>query len=215
MVGILLLIAGIGILAGCGDSTESPPQVTVKTTITDTEAYRKATRSVESETLKNFPDTGLVDQSGDPVSFEQLLGNPVVLSSVYTRCPQAQMCPLQTRKMVQLQNELKKDQTEKVEFVLVSFDPAHDTPAVLRQYGQRYDLDYSNFSLWTGDTTVVQNLMKRIKVVATRPDPENPDTIVHNLRLLLINQNGVVQRVFKRSDWTTQEVKEVIQKMTE
>src|SRR3989304_5890848 len=52
------------------------------------------------------PDCTLINQDGARVSLHQFRGRLVILTFIYTHCPD--ICPLTTAKLVRVQNELKK-----------------------------------------------------------------------------------------------------------
>ena len=73
-------------------------------------------------------DFALLDHRGNIVTSDDLLGRSLVMNFIFTRCPDANMCPLSTSKMGQLQ-KLAKEADLPVNFVSVSMDPEFDTPA--------------------------------------------------------------------------------------
>lgn len=83
------------------------------------------------------------DARGDTVTLAALRGRPFVASLVYTRCPT--VCPRVTSVLARLQREAGGD----VPVVLVSLDPAHDTPAVWRAFAQTHRLDPAHWTLLT------------------------------------------------------------------
>jgi protein SCO1/2 len=98
-------------------------------------------RAVESDREQKertwFTNTPLVTQQGEPVRFfeDVLKDHVVVVQLVFTRCPD--VCPLTTRKLVQVRAALGGDLGERVRFVSISVDPTHDGPAQLRAFAER------------------------------------------------------------------------------
>src|SRR5258708_5169350 len=72
------------------------------------------------------PDFKLQDQFDQPVALSSFHGKVVVLTFLYTNCPDA--CPLITAKIHQAYDQLGKD-TDKLAIVAVTVDPRHDTIA--------------------------------------------------------------------------------------
>jgi protein SCO1/2 len=70
------------------------------------------------------PDFTLNDSRGQPVQLSALRGQVVVLTFLYTSCPDT--CPLITGKLRQIQTELGSE-AERVSLVVVSVDPQRDT----------------------------------------------------------------------------------------
>ncbi|MFB6346039.1 MAG: SCO family protein [bacterium] len=168
------------------------------------------------KSVADFPDTGLVNQFGEPVSFETLPAKPVLLSFIYTNCPDPRMCPLITYKMRQVQKRLNRGEKKPVQFVSVTFDPENDTSAVLKNYGDKRNVNYDNWDFWTGEPGTIRTLARAFKVLTTKvPDDatDQPGTVYnHNMRTFLIDENRVVRYWYPGSDWN---VKDVIKRLKE
>src|SRR5436190_2171518 len=81
------------------------------------------------------PDARFVDQNGRTRPFSSFRGSTVVLTFVYTRCPMPTFCPLMDRQFAAIQKKLTDDATDRrVHLVSISFDPATDTPPVLKRH---------------------------------------------------------------------------------
>ena len=72
------------------------------------------------------PNFTLVDQDGAPASLEAQRGHPVVLTFLYTHCPDA--CPLTAEKLHAAEQSLGRRAAD-VRWLVVSIDPVGDTPA--------------------------------------------------------------------------------------
>lgn len=88
----------------------------------------------------------LLNSDGKTVKLESLRGKAVVISMAYTSCAYA--CPMIIAQMQQLEKELGKKGKNDVQFVIVSFDPQKDTPAVMKSYGEKRKLG-KNWQLYT------------------------------------------------------------------
>jgi protein SCO1/2 len=155
------------------------------TTMRGREAYR--------EIGENLPEFTLLDQEGRTVSGSRFRGRQIVLNFIYTRCPLANMCPAATERMAALQRAAKAAGAANFELVTISFDPAHDSPGVLKEYAQVRGLDTSNWSFLTGPDAAVRQLLAQLGVIREFDGP----TIKHTLSTLLINEEG---RISYRAD---------------
>jgi protein SCO1/2 len=98
-------------------------------------APRPALSGTALET-KDAPDFTLTDGlSGNAVSLSSLRGRVVVLSFLYTRCPD--VCPITAAKFRAAQKMIGVDGYA---FVAVSVDPDGDTPAAVRAFSERHEL---------------------------------------------------------------------------
>lgn len=148
-----------------------------------------------------LPPFALYDQNGDVVTNRALQGRNLVLNFIFTRCMEATMCPAATARMVRLQREAREAGLNRVTLVTVSFDPEYDTPGVLRFYGQQRGMDFANYTLLTGDSEAVADLIRQLGILVV---PEN-DTLNHTMATLLINEQGRITHRQEGSRWSTQD----------
>ena len=152
------------------------------------------------------PDTAFVDQDGKKRTFSSFRGAPVVMTFIYTTCPLPTFCPLMDRHFAAMQKPLKADPAlARVRLVTVSFDPATDTPAVLKAHAKRLDADLTRWTFLTGDRDEVDRFAARFGVSVGRAlnDPRN---ITHNLRTAIIDADGKVVKVYTGNEWTPEQV---------
>ena len=95
------------------------------------------------------PDFQLKDQFGNPISLAQFKGKPVVLTFLYTHCPD--VCPLTAEKLrVSMQN-LGGD-AQHVAVLAVSMDPKGDTAAAAQTFSRAHKLgNYFHFLIGAHD----------------------------------------------------------------
>jgi protein SCO1 len=141
------------------------------------------------------PDVPLVDQRGRAFSFQRTDGRVTVLSFIYTRCADARMCPLVSAKFAKMQGMLHG---EPVRLVLVTLDPAYDTPRVLARYGAAYGADPGVWTLATGDPVEVEELAERFGIAVTRP---LPGVVAHTEAAAVIDEHARVARIVDGATW--------------
>ena len=88
-----------------------------------------------------------VDQFGKKVELASLAGKPVVISMVYLSCKFS--CPTTVMHMKELEKMLPDHLKNEVQFVLVSFDGKHDTPAVMKKYADKHALAFPKWRFLT------------------------------------------------------------------
>lgn len=128
------------------------------------------------------------DQRG-PLELSRWKGKTYALTFIYTSC--AGTCPLTTRKLKRLDAALEKA-GRPLDLVVVSLDPAHDTPEAVAQYRARYQLEgASRWHVLVGDDAQVRALTMLLNFKYTR----NPDTgvILHDNTVFLIGPDGAVR----------------------
>ncbi|HEX7243349.1 MAG TPA: SCO family protein [Longimicrobiaceae bacterium] len=132
------------------------------------------------------------DQEARDRDLGSLSGKARVVAMVYTRC--AHTCPLIVSEMKHLEAALPAAERERVGFVLVSLDPARDTPAQLAEFAGSMRLDPARWTLLTGDGEAVRELAA---VLGIRYRPEAGDRISHSNSYLVLDGAG---RIVHRQD---------------
>lgn len=138
-----------------------------------------------------FPNVPLTTQDGETVHFfDDLIKDKVVaINFIYTHCPDT--CPLETAQLVQVQNIMGDRLGKDVFFYSISIDPERDTPAVLKEYRQRFK---ANWTFLTGKKSDIIELRKKLGLyIAEIQDGSNN----HNVSMIIGNQ--ATGRWMKRS----------------
>lgn len=105
-------------------------------------------------------DFTLLDQKGETYTFGTDAEGVVVVSFIFTRCPD--VCPVLTQKLIAVDGELSDEEREDVTFVSISVDPDHDTPEVLMEYTERMGASWPHL---TGSTDEMQPIWDMFGVV--------------------------------------------------
>ena len=80
-------------------------------------------------------DVVLTDQNGETYTFATDATGVVVVSFIFTQCPD--VCPVLTQSLIEVESALSEDERADVAFVSISVDPKRDTPDVLKEYSER------------------------------------------------------------------------------
>lgn len=152
-----------------------------------------------------LPPFTLVDAQGDSVRASDYEGRALALTFIYTRCPLPTYCPLMSERFRTLQPRLRDRYGDEARLLSISFDPAHDTPAVLADYAQRYDADPDLWSFATGDSTTIQRLTGRFGVYV-QPQGGAQGAFVHNLTTAVVGPDGRIHRIWYRDEWSPDDV---------
>src|SRR5215204_1478165 len=153
------------------------------------------------------PDAALVDQDGRSRTFSEWRGKTVAVTFVYTRCPVPDFCPLMDGHFAAVQRDLDADRSlaERVRLLSVSFDPAHDTPTVLREHAHRVGANPKIWTWLTGPRGEVEKFALAFGV-STMRDDKPPQEIVHNLRTAVIDRTGKIVSILPGNGWTPDEL---------
>lgn len=170
-----------------------------------TSAGASSTLEGRSQLLREgdpVPNSMFVDQDGAARDFASFRGSTVVLTFIYTKCPLPSFCPLMDRHFVTIQSKLANESSLKnVHLVTVSFDPATDTPPVLKRHAASLGADPNRWTFLTGDRGHIESFAERFGVSVMREPKDAPD-ITHNLRTAVVDPRGTLVNIYSGNDWT-------------
>lgn len=156
--------------------------------------------------LGTAQDGLLIDSAGRTVRLHELYADKViVLSFIYTSCPDVNGCPLATFVISQLQKRLTADESmrSQVRLISVSFDPANDTPEVMADYGQHYLRRDVDWRFLTAETESALNpILEDYDQFVIRdrgPDGKALTTMSHILRVYLIDRDKHIRNIYSPS----------------
>lgn len=146
---------------------------------------------------KPAPDFHLTDQFGKAVSLSQFKGKPVILTFLYTNCPDA--CPLTAEKLHTTMQNMGSD-AQNVGVLAVSTDPARDTVAAALKFSQAHNMqDYWHYLVGTRETLLPIWTSYGIFAQADQ------QKVNHSLGLFLIDKEGN-ERIFLDNDFTPEQL---------
>jgi protein SCO1/2 len=154
-------------------------------------------------------DGQFTNELGRAVTLSEFRGQALAITFIYTRCPMPQFCPRLSKNFQEVSAKLAAMTNGPVNWHLLSvtFDPATDTPSVLKAYGERYAYDAEHWSFLTGAPEQISALA-RSAGVSYKP---NGGMVDHNFRTLIIDPAGRLQMVFPTSgDLSDQIVEQIL-----
>jgi protein SCO1/2 len=153
---------------------------------------------------EEVPDFRFTNQNGRRISLKQYRGQVLFVTFIYTRCPFPDYCPRMGALFAQLHQQLATDPVlaRKTHLLCISFDPAHDTPKVLRDYG--FSLAHSRqagiFDRWEFAVPRAAELPRIASYFGLTYKPEN-GLITHSLSTAVIGPDGKIVSWYHGSDW--------------
>jgi cytochrome oxidase Cu insertion factor (SCO1/SenC/PrrC family) len=148
-----------------------------------------------------LPAAELVDQGGRIVALASAFrGKTLLLSFVFTRCPDRTLCPAITGKFAYLQVRLDPRRFALAEITL---DPQYDSPTVLRRYGAAYDARPEIWTFLTGTGSAIKRVLDEFGISSMRVSSEN---FLHDDRLFIVTPSGRVADVVETGGWDPQSV---------
>ncbi|MFJ7736373.1 SCO family protein [Lysinibacillus sp. NPDC097287] len=175
ILGLVMLLAITAVLSACGN------------------VKFKADYNYEMQEFEH------VNQRNETVSLESLKGKPWLGMYIFTNCNT--VCTPMTFNMTQIQEKLMKKGVEDYNIVAFSVDPEVDTPEVLTDYLNRYNVpDESKWNLLTGYSQkyIEQYAAKSTKLIV-KDDPRN-DQVTHAVSFFLVDKDGVLVKQYRGYD---------------
>ena len=162
---------------------------------------------VQAKEGDEVPNFTLVNQDAKQIRLNNYRGKALLLTFIYTRCPDPEFCTLMSDNFAQVERQLGQDPQlyAKTHLLSITIDPAYDVPKVLRSYGAAHTERYENetFAHWefaTGDE--VKDIAQYFGLTYF---PEN-NQIKHTLRTVIISPEGKVAKVYSGNEWKPEDV---------
>ena len=136
-----------------------------------------------------IPPLTLIDQDGQQFDTRSLQGRWHILFFGFTACPD--ICPTTLSDMRRLFGQLPSDTRERLHLVLITADPARDTPQQLKTY-----LDYyrAGFSGLTGEMEQLQQLSRALGLPFVPANETQGDySVSHSGNLALVGPDGTLR----------------------
>jgi cytochrome oxidase Cu insertion factor (SCO1/SenC/PrrC family) len=157
--------------------------------------------------VKPAADGAVLDTAGTPRRLrEALAGKIVVLSFIFTRCSNANGCPLATAVLHQIHAATAGDAelARHLRLLTLSFDPRHDTPGTMAKYA-KVAATRARRSAWEFLTTTSERELAPIlagygQLVQRPSGPPPPGTTAvsptHLLRVYLIDRQQRIRNIY-------------------
>lgn len=134
----------------------------------------------------------LTERSGRQVTEADLRDRVFVTAFIFTRCPLS--CPRISSVMKSLQGKFEGSD---VRLVSITVDPDHDTPAILKEYADRFGADRDRWWFLTGPKPDVLTLIRDRFKLGVEPTSETEqaagaEAFSHSERLALVDHGRVV-----------------------
>lgn len=134
------------------------------------------------------PDMVLTDQEGRRFAFRDLRGKAVLVSFIYTSCPD--VCPVMFQVVTEVQKRVQAEGRGDVVSVFVTTDPEIDSAQALKAYALRRSADLSATYLLTGKPDELQAAWSAFGVKVKR---RSRGLVDHSPLTVLIDTRGVMR----------------------
>ena len=156
------------------------------------------------------PPFELRDQNDRPVTMRGFAGRVLVVTFIYTRCPLPDFCPLMVRNLETVRRRAHEEGIgSRLALLGVTLDPAFDTPAVLRAYGESVLKSANRFEQWTlatGTPAQIEEVAQFFGVTARA----EAGLVTHTLSTAVVGHDGRIMRLFASNSWRPDELYDVV-----
>jgi protein SCO1 len=156
-----------------------------------TMAARPNLRPLPTDSVYQLP-LMLTDQSGRVVDWRARRGKPQLVSMFYTSCQY--ICPLIVDSGKAIERQLTPAEQQRIGILLISMDPARDTPAALKAVVDKRKLDLSR---WTLASPAKQDVRAVAGVLGIRYRALADGEFNHTSALVLLDADG---RILARTE---------------
>ena len=138
-----------------------------------------------------------------PKHLHDLMGDKLVLLSfIYATCSDVNGCPLATQVLHKISRRLQKqpDLADKLRLLTLSFNPIHDTPEMMRHYGEGFKTNGFDWQfLTTRDELALQPIMDSYQQNVQKIYDDKGQftgTFSHLLRVYLIDTDKNIRNIY-------------------
>jgi protein SCO1 len=167
-----------------------------------------------------MPEYHFTNQLGQAVSTTQFKGQALAITFIFTRCPLPNFCPRMSSNFEETQAKLLNPGSAEVSsnsqpstvnsqpftnwhLLTITFDPEFDNVAVLKSYAERFRADPAHWWFLTGDPMDIRAIADQFNESFWK---DETGAINHNLRTIVINASGKIQKIFTGNSWKPEEL---------
>ncbi len=157
----------------------------------------------------NFENQTYTDQNNHTINYASLIGKVSLFNFIFTQC--SNVCPLQTKQLVEIKKSLPPNVNKNVQIVSVSLDPLKDTPKVLNTFAKKTGANLPGWSFIMGSPESIQQLVDRLQLFGNEKqvkDAKRPND--HTTVLWLVDKNG---KLMQRYSGNPLDVKRIMQEV--
>ncbi len=152
-----------------------------------------------------LPEYHFTNELGQAVSTSQFKGQALVFTFFFTRCPYPTFCPFLSIHFAEAQKKLLAlpQGPTNWHFLSISFDTDFDSPTVLKSYAERYDYNPAHWSFVTGEWIDITAIAEQVGEYFGHDESGG---VTHNLRTVVVDAQGRIQKIISDNKWTNDEL---------
>lgn len=148
-------------------------------------------------------DANWQTDTGDSFKLEELAGRPTIITMIYGSCTTA--CPVLVNDARRIDRAVPEAIRGDLQVVVVSFDPARDTPERMADYASDYGVDPGRWRFLHGQPADIRTLAAMLGV---RYRDNGDGTFDHSNVVTLLDPDG---RIARRSEGLARPVEPIVE----
>ncbi|WP_234110373.1 SCO family protein [Chryseobacterium sp. R2A-55] len=132
-----------------------------------------------------YLDSQWKNQDGETIKLKDLKGKNLAIVMIFTSCKTS--CPLLVADMKKVYSKLDKAKIKNTNLVLISIDPANDTPEVLKKFAVERNI-YGD--PWTFLVSDDESIREFANVLAVKYKQISPIEFSHSNLITIFDRNG-------------------------
>lgn len=148
--------------------------------------------------IGNVQDFSLENVDKTTVTLDDTKGKVRLFYFFFTSCPD--VCPVTTDMLARAQKKLVEEGSfgKDVEFVSISFDPEVDTVEKIKEFGDKFKVDYNGWYFLRGDKQEIWDLAEKSFKIMIIGDKEG--NYSHANLIALVDRDNQVRNLYNAND---------------
>lgn len=147
------------------------------------------------------PDFSLINQDGQPFRFADSHGKLVLVTFMFTTCPD--VCSLLSAKFGAIQAAMREKKRRDYLLLSITTDPERDTPAALKSYAENFKADFRHWLFLSGAPDQLAKVWKGFGVNVRNTAGGQ---VQHTALTTLIDRQGVRRVDYYGEKWQEHEI---------
>ncbi len=147
-----------------------------------------SSRMARTQVATEATDLVLTDQDGRRFALRDLRGKAVLMSFIYTSCPD--VCPVMFNVVTEVQRRVQAERRGDVVSIFVTTDPEVDSPQVMKTFALRRGADLATTTMLTGNPDEVRAAWSAFGVKVNR---RARGLVDHSPLTVLIDPRGIIR----------------------
>lgn len=154
--------------------------------------------STESPGVKHFsvPDFAFLNTDSNMVRGDFARGKVWVINYFFTSCPT--VCPKMMAGMRLIQKAFPND--KQVRLLSLTVDPYHDTPAKLKKYAAKHNIDLQQWQLGTGTKPELYRFARNGLFITATDGNGGEGDFIHSDKIVLVDRQNHIRGYYDGTD---------------